>query len=222
MPAPRMRIGIFGDSAAGQELAAGLAAAGHALVRIDALTDCAEVDALILAIHATQLPRAVEAVETYIANGQIVIHTALAAGVQVLDPLETRGAVVVAAAPVSVNRWAVTTLDELGETIAGLLLGEMGATAIAKTDAERATLASRVAYAKMLARLTADARREVELLMDEETQPGADIDPAEVIDGYRYIHEPGLRRSYLEVARRFGEVEEAEDIEMWALQEENR
>ena len=217
-----MRIGIFGDSAAGQELAAGLAAAGHALVRIDALTDIGEGEALILAIHATQLPRAVEAVETYIANGQIVIHTALATGVQVLDPLETRGAVVVAAAPVSVNRWAVTTLDELGETIAGLLLGEMGVTAIAKTDAERATLASRVAYAKMLARLTANARREVELLMDEETQPSADIDPAEVIDGYRYIHEPGLRRSYLEVARRFGEVEEAEDIEMWALQEENR
>ncbi|WP_246818194.1 hypothetical protein [Corynebacterium sp. HMSC071F07] len=45
---------------------------------------------------------------------------------------------------------------------------------------------------------------------------------AEIIAAYRGITEPGMRRAFVEAARRFGEVFRREELEMWALQEENR
>ncbi len=217
-----MRVGLFGNSPAGHELAAGMQAAGHTVVPVVVLADAASCEALILAVDEARLPGAVELLAPTVRPGQIVIHTCLSLGVQVLDDLETRGAVVIAASPVSVQRWAVTTLDELGETIAGLILGEMGATGVAKTDAERGVLAARLAYAQMLTSLAESARHDVRLLMDEETDVGADADVHAVIAGYAHVDEPGLRRAYVEAARRYGEVEEREDMEMWALQEETR
>ena len=46
--------------------------------------------------------------------------------------------------------------------------------------------------------------------------------PAVVRFAYRGATDPGLRRSYVEVARRLGEVDGREELEMWALQEESR
>jgi len=51
---------------------------------------------------------------------------------------------------------------------------------------------------------------------------GEDMDTEEIIAAYRGATDPGLRRSYVEVARRLGEVDGREELEMWALQEESR
>lgn len=48
------------------------------------------------------------------------------------------------------------------------------------------------------------------------------LESSEVIAAFRSLEEPGMRRAYLEAARRMGEVYHREELEMWALQEETR
>lgn len=223
MPAPRMRVAVFGDSAAGRALAEAMARAGHSVEPLRELECARDYDALVLAVGETRLPAAVAQLAPHVADNQICIHTCLSKGVQVMDELEIAGAVVIAAAPVSSTRWAVTALDELGETIAALIVSEIGAVAVAKTDAERGPLAARVEYARMLSRLADAAAADVQRHMDSETQVeqmAPDLDAA--VAGLGHIEDPGLRRAYLEAARRVGEVDEVDELEMWAMQEESR
>lgn len=220
MPAPRMRVGVFGRSQAGFRLVEGMESAGHQVVVLSELSDVASCQTLILAVDEAGLPQAVSLIEPYVRPGLIVIHTCLALGVQVLDELETRGAVVIAVARVSAHRWVVTSLDELGETIAELIVGELGASAIVKSDAERGDLAAHVAYAQMLSNLSERAQLDVCKLMDWETVVGRDIDRRLVMDSLRHIEETSLRRVYVEAARRCGELHGDDELEMWALQED--
>lgn len=224
MAAPRMRVGHLGNSDAGTALAAAMAGAGHTVEPLTDLSQAGDYEALILGTNATQLPRVIAAVEPAIRRGQIVIHTVLSEGVQILDELEVKGAVVMALAPVLAERWVVTTLDELGETIAGLILGEAGIIGFPKTDAERPMVAAHVEQARMLRGLYQDAMRNVAMLMpseDTEDVPGFPSTDG-IIHAYRGIDEPGMRRAFLESARRTGELFHREDIEMWALQEETK
>ena len=149
---------------------------------------------------------------------------ALSRGVQVLDPLETRGCVVAALAPFALMRWAVTTLDELGETVVELNITEFRGEAVALSDAERPSFAARAYYAEMLRRLHISAAVDARFFPSAEEKPmvGEDMDTEEIIAAYRGATDPGLRRSYVEVARRLGEVDGREELEMWALQEESR
>lgn len=226
MTAPRMRIAVYGSSPAGLQLADGLAAAGHKVLPLRQLEGTgagdgvADAQCVILAVSPGLLPRVVELVAPHVRDGQIFIHTSLAQGVQVLDDLETRGAIVIAAAPVSVDRWAVTFLDELGGTIAGLLLGELGATGIEVPDAERALLAARVTHAQMLGALAAEAAEGVRRMMDADTTVGIDADHAQAIAAYPAVKDPGERRAFVEAARRYAEIEEIQELELWAIQED--
>lgn len=223
MAAPRMRVGHLGNSDAGADLAAAMAGAGHAVEPLADTARAGDYDALILGTTASQLPRAIAAVEPVVRRGQIIIHTALSEGVQILDDLEVKGAVVMALSPVLSERWVITTHDELGETIAGLILGEAGIIGFPQTDAQRPTTAARVEQARMLRALYDSAAADVARIVAEDVHdvPGTPSTDG-VIHGYRAIEEPGLRRAYLEYARRVGEVYHREDLEMWALQEETQ
>ena len=224
MRPPRMRVALFGRSSAGINLAGEMARAGHEIVEISNPAELSSFEALIIAVGDARLDAAVELLEPHVHRGLIAVHTCLSRGVQVLDPLETRGCVVAALAPIVSGRWAATTLDELGETIVELIAGEFHADVLALSDAERAPFAARVYYADMLHRLQVPAAREAEFFAPTEEWPpvGSDFDSQEVIAAYRGATDPGLRRSYVEVARRLGEVDGREELEMWALQEESR
>ena len=80
------------------------------------------------------------------------------------------------------------------------------------------------ALAEMLRRLHISAAVDAHFLSPSEEPPlvGEDMDTEEIIAAYRGATDPGLRRSYVEVARRLGEVDGREELEMWALQEESR
>ncbi len=198
-----------------------MSAVGHN-VELHGTPDTAgNFEALILSVEEAALPRLVAALTPDVYRGQIIVHTCLGAGVQALDELETRGAVVIAAAPLSPEYWAVTTADELGETIASLLLAEVGANALPIPESERGALSARVAHVQMLWTLTEDAMFKLEqslggVPLQEPGHPAA----RQVMASFEEIEDPGLRRTYVDCARRLGEVEHDEELELWALQKE--
>ena len=105
-----------------------------------------------------------------------------------------------------------------------LNITEFRGEAVALSDAERPAFAARAYYAEMLRRLHISASVDARFLPSAEEKPmvGEDMDTEEIIAAYRGATDPGLRRSYVEVARRLGEVDGREELEMWALQEESR
>ena len=224
MRPPRMRVALFGRSLAGFTLANAMERAGHEVQMLSDPAELASFEALIIAVGDARLEATVELLEPHVHHGLIVFHTCLSRGVQVLDPLETRGCVVAALAPFAHMRWAVTTLDELGETVVELNITEFRGEAVALSDAERPSFAARAYYAEMLRRLHISASVDARFLPSAEEKPmvGEDMDTEEIIAAYRGVTDPGLRRSYVEVARRLGEVDGREELEMWALQEESR
>ena len=224
MRPPRMRVALFGRSLAGFTLANAMERAGHEVQMLSDPAELASFEALIIAVGDARLEATVELLEPHVHHGLIVFHTCLSRGVQVLDPLETRGCVVAALAPFAHMRWAVTTLDELGETVVELNITEFRGEAVALSDAERPSFAARAYYAEMLRRLHISASVDARFLPSAEEKPmvGEDMDTEEIIAAYRGATDPGLRRSYVEVARRLGEVDGLEELEMWALQEESR
>ncbi len=224
MRPPRMRVAVFGRSLAGFTLANAMESAGHEVQMLSDPAELASFEALIIAVGDARLEATVELLEPHVHHGLIVFHTCLSRGVQVLDPLETRGCVVAALAPFALMRWAVTTLDELGETVVELNITEFRGEAVALSDAERPSFAARAYYAEMLRRLHISAAVDARFFPSAEEKPmvGEDMDTEEIIAAYRGATDPGLRRSYVEVARRLGEVDGREELEMWALQEESR
>ena len=224
MRPPRMRVALFGRSLAGFTLANSMERAGHEVQMLSDPAELSAFEALIIAVGDTRLEATVELLEPHVHRGLIAFHTCLSRGIQVLDPLETRGCVVAALAPFAPMRWAVTTLDELGETVVELNITEFRGEAVALSDAERPPFAARACYAEMLRRLHVSAAVDALFVSPSEEPPlvGEDMDTEEIIAAYRGATDPGLRRSYVEVARRLGEVDGREDLEMWALQEESR
>ena len=116
MRPPRMRVALFGRSPAGIDLAGEMARAGHEIVEISNPAELSSFEALIIAVGDARLDAAVELLEPHVHRGLIAVHTCLSRGVQVLDPLETRGCVVAALAPIVSGRWAATTLDAVSYT----------------------------------------------------------------------------------------------------------
>ena len=224
MRPPRMRVALFGRSLAGFTLANAMERSGHEVQMLSDPAELASFEALIIAVGDARLEATVELLEPHVHHGLIVFHTCLSRGVQVLDPLETRGCVVAALAPFAHMRWAVTTLDELGETVVELNITEFRGEAVALSDAERPSFAARAYYADMLCRLHISAAVDARFFPSAEEKPmvGEDMDTEEIIAAYRGATDPGLRRSYVEVARRLGEVDGRVELEMWALQEESR
>ena len=193
MRPPRMRVALFGRSLAGFTLANAMERAGHEVQMLSDPAELASFEALIIAVGDARLEATVELLEPHVHHGLIVFHTCLSRGVQVLDPLETRGCVVAALAPFALMRWAVTTLDELGETVVELNITEFRGEAVALSDAERPSFAARAYYAEMLRRLHISAAVDARFFPSAEEKPmvGEDMDTEEIIAAYRGATDPG-------------------------------
>ncbi len=232
MRAPRMRVGVYGDSRT-SSLPDLLSQVGHDVSYMDydpTPPTFEELDMVVLEVRDPLLEPAIESLAERARRGQIFIHTSLQHGVQVMDPLEVTGAVVIAMGELSPTRWAVSTVDELGDTIAELLLGELGASGVPCTDEERVRLAAAITYVEAVNSLSLDAMR---LLGDVV----GDIQEADDIASHRSrlvripeiaalraqwlsIDNPGQARAFRQVLRRVAETHHNQDAELWAIQEE--
>lgn len=228
MPAPRMRVGWFGRE---NRLRALLDAQGHEIADLHAPADAVDCEAIVISAAEAQLEGLVDALEPHIRRGQIVIHTNIGLGVQVLDPLEVHGALAMAIAHVGADRWVVTTSDELAQGIAEVLLFESGQVTLPKTDAERVEIAPKIAYAQMVRQLARAAHRDLKEVLDEEAVPPSEadgeflaprIETSDIYSAFQSITDPGFRKAFVEAARRVGEIERNMELEMWGLQEELR
>lgn len=219
MRAPRMRVALLGVSA----LADHMAGAGHTVTALQDPAEAADFDMVLLGSDAARVPALASLLETYVRPGLIVAHECLELGVQVLDELEVRGAVVISFGRITPRHWAVTCNDELSGTIGELLVGEAGANAVPLTDAERGPLAARVLHAAMLRQLAdaAEADFAAQLGEDLPLAIGGEARTAEVASAWKFERDPGRRRFYVELARRLGETRQRDDLEMWALQAEH-
>lgn len=132
MGAPRLRVWASESST----LASELARVGHT-VTVDAPVGEAPNNDLLLIDATAPL---IDALEPHVRHGQMVLHTSLRDGVQVLDPLEVRGAVVMAAHHIFDDFWVTSAADELGEATVSLLIGEIGGMAVPIADADRPVL----------------------------------------------------------------------------------
>lgn len=232
MRAPRMRVGVYGDSQT-SSLPDLLSKVGHDVSYMDydpSPPAFEDLDLVLLEVRDTLLESAIERLAERARRGQIFIHTSLQHGVLIMDPLEVTGAVVIALGELSPTRWAVTTLDELGDTIAELLLGELGASGVRCLDEDRVRLAAAITYVEAVNSLHWDAVRMLGELVGD-TQEAEDIaasrdrlprlpDAASLRAQWQAIDNPGQARAFRQVVRRVAETHRNQDIELWAIQEE--
>lgn len=235
MQAPRLKAAVLVDDsgATGTDIAEQLRGVGHQVTLVDDVEDAADHELVVLSVGEGRLPDLVGTLAARARRGQIYLHTSLGYGVQVLDPLETTGAIVVAAHQLGERLWATSAADELGETIVELLVGELGGTAIAVNDTQRARLAAARTYTGFLRSIRQDASNLLaealgnvayaEELVEEESAPArlADVNgPSGIAAQYAAIDDPGLARTYRELVRRTAELTRADDVELWAIQQE--
>ena len=200
------------------------------------ITDADEItdhELIVLAISEEALPEAVSALSARARRGQIYLHTSLGYGVQVLDLLETTGAIVGAAHQVNERLWVTEAADELGETIVELLVGELGGSAVRINESQRPRLAAALTYIGVLDTVRSDATnlfmealgdlQHVEELISTQ-RPGtrlADVDgPSGIAAQHDTIEDPGLARAFREMVRRTAQLSRADDVELWAIQQE--
>lgn len=225
---PRLTIGAVGGEG---EFSRALARAGHRVrpLSLDAPEDVTNVDLLLLdADDAQWLGEGVDTLAPYVRPRQMVIHTALLEGTQLLDAAETRGAVVMAAHNIFGAHWVTSAADELGETVIGLLIAEIGGTNHPIADTARPVIAAAVQLTAMertvrwdsfeLLRTAvedADAFEEDYLAARPGTAPAAG--PADMERMHRAIAELGTSRLFADIARRHAERTGDAEVELWAL-----
>lgn len=196
-----MRIGVIGDSAPGKLFAERLAQAGHKF------GTAADAEALILAVEEDRLPVAIDEAAGFVSSGTIVMHTCLTRGAQALDALETRGAIVAAVCPVDDEAWAVDALDELGETVATLLVFEAHGKYMLLDDADRPGFVARLYKREML--------REI-LAREGGGNDYVPLSTQQIMAGYN--GEP----AYLSYARRLAELRGDIELEFWGNNDRNQ
>lgn len=196
-----MRIGVIGDSAPGKLFAERLAQAGHKF------GTAADAEALILAVEEDRLPVAIDEAAGFVSSGTIVMHTCLTRGAQALDALETRGAIVAAVCPVDDEAWAVDALDELGETVATLLVFEAHGKYMLLDDADRPGFVARLYKREML--------REI-LAREGGGNDYVPLSTQQIMAGYN--GEP----AYLSYARRLAELRRDIELEFWGNNDRNQ
>lgn len=229
-----MRVGVYGESY--PTLSTLLEEAGHHIFHMDYHPEppaFAELDMVVLEVRDSLLEAAVERLSEQVRRGQIVIHTSLHHGVQIMDPLEVNGAVVIALGEISPTRWAVTTTDELGDTVAELLLGEIGASPFRYTEKERRRVAGLLTYVDALNSLRQEAMFRLREHQHDNEEPEEFISARGPLwpmpevqtlqEQWEAIEDPGFARSFRQVVRRVAETSRSrgsDDIELWAIQKE--
>ncbi len=178
----RLGVGIIGAGRVGPVLGAALAGAGHALVGISATTDDERdrVESMLPGVPVLEVPHLVERSELVVIAvpddqladlvaglaalgawqpGQLVLHTAAAFGVAVLDPARAAGAIPLAVHPALAftgtsvdlarlrDSWCAVTAPTPVLPIAQALVVEMGAEPIVIDEHDRPSYAEAVSAA---------------------------------------------------------------------------
>ncbi len=213
MPAPRLRVW----AAYGGRLADEFARVGHTVAVGEPFTEAANSELLLLDVtDPSHSPHLLTSIEPHVKHGQMVLHTLLDEGVQLLDPVEVRGAVVMAAHHIFDDIWVTAAADELGEATVSLLISEIGGTPFPVDDAQRPVLMA----AQRLRALEFEVRLDAYTLLRGEI-PGIEVKADEFLSGgerpYPYpqspeaieamrlaIADPGARELYEGLERRAG------------------
>ena len=223
--APRLSIGVFHNEFS--ELAHALEGVGHHVTYLSEVEQAADYEMVIIDVADHLLMDTVEQLAARVRDGQIYLHTVVGRGMQALDALETSGAVVGAVARLDHTHWAVSALDELGLTIAELLVTEIGGRAVEVPDSQR----DRLGAALLMQRLQEVVKQEtLTLLMESVGDPRAAASVVGPQKGgqlmehpstlERYLHsieDPGTARLFKDLLRRAAEVSGAHDVELWAM-----
>lgn len=230
MRGPRLKVGVLADEHDEIDLGLMLAGVGHDVSWIHHAAEARDFQLVVLSVIEEDLPDLVAELAAEARRGQIYLHTSLGHGVQVFDPLEPTGALVTAAHPLTEKLWAVAAVDELGETVVELLVGELGAEALHVPETQRSRLAAGMSYLGFLETIRTDAFSLLsEALGNEEKTLGitGELGQGRILHGVESVErelaaiaDPGRARSYRDLMRRTAELSGLQDIELWAIQEE--
>ena len=226
MTQPRLTIGVLGDKETVELFERG----GHTVRPINGDGDHLDVDMIVLDVPGVPLEVMVDRWLGEVRRGQLVLHTSLEYGVQVLDPLEVQGAIVMAAHRVWKDFWVASAADEIGESVLSLLIPEMGGNLTMIEDSQRPAIMAGKRMLKLVdvARqdafsLLAQALPAVELEVDEYwTLPGEgqnlQVNVPQLEQMYQTIEDPGVGRLFVELVRREASRSSAAAVELWAME----
>lgn len=226
---PRLLVGaVFGPT----PLAEQFERAGHTVRPLVIREDpgaVAHVDLVLLDAPSDEIRAACGILADYARPRQMFLHTALGEGQQLLDDVETAHAITMCAHNIFDNVWVTSAADELGETVVGLLIAEIGGVSMRINDTARPAIAAAQELRSLEAVLRDDA---LELLT--QAVPGFDAVAQQFLaagSGTRgtrttqqldalvgALPDPGVRRLFVDVVRRRSEIEQDTDTELWVIQ----
>ena len=189
MNSTRLGVGVIGAGRVGPLIAAALSRAGHSLVaitppseedteRVDAIVpgvtyaDPLEIversELVVLALPDRELPGFIEGLSIQKAwtTGQIVLHTSISHGLDVLDSARSQGAIPLALHPLMEftgtsmdlarmsGAWCVVSAPAVAEPIASALAVEMGMEPLVVAEQNRPEVASAIALATSFSHTT--------------------------------------------------------------------
>lgn len=225
MTQPRLTVGVLGD----QETVELFELAGHTARQINGDGGHLDVDMIVLDVPGVPLEVMVDRWLSEVRRGQLVMHTSLEYGVQVLDPLEVQGAIVMAAHRVWKDFWVASAADEVGESVLSLLIPEMGGNLTMIEDAQRPVIMA----GKRMLDLVDEARLDAfELLTQAVPAIGLELDEYWTLPGegqnlqvdvphleqmYHTIEDPSIGRLFVELERRQAARRGSSSVELWAM-----
>lgn len=231
MQAPRLRVGVFSDSSNFLTLGEDLASVGHQVRFLDAPREINDYELIVIDVKGVET--CVEELSAFVRQGQMFLLASMVHSITVLDPLEIAGGIVMSAYPLGHDRWVASSVDELGETIVGLLVGELGGSVIEVDESQRQQLAAALTYAGFMNTLRNDAMYfldeflgdievATDIVNDAKGNYHALLDLEALTAQYDAISNPGRKRLFRDLARRKAEISRAQDVELWAIQKEDR
>lgn len=225
--APRL---LIGNVAGGHALATGLERAGHSVVAVDADADpgaIQHVDLVVMGGDEAWVEGNADKLAPYARPRQMFLHSALGRGAQLLDAVEVNHAIVMCAHNVFADVWVTSAADEVGETVVGLLVAEMGGINVPVSDADRPALMAaqhlraleatvRQDAWELIGSVIADADAVRAEFFDAPGGPPAAADPAQLSRTADAIADPAVRRLFVDLARRSAERAGDTAGELWA------
>gem|GEM_PF-806379 len=226
---PRLVVGaVFGET----PLALKLEQAGHSVYPIDPVEDpgaIQQVDLVLLDGVTDGVEWAAERLSPFARPQQMFLHTALTHGPQLLDDVETAHAIVMCAHNLFADVWVTSAADELGETVIGLLVSEIGGTSVPVNDADRGLLGAAQRLRALESTLRFDAydlirsalpdvdAMQAEFFSAQSGSAETTMTPQELDWLFGAIEDPGIRRLFVDVQRRQAEQTRSTDVELWAF-----
>lgn len=172
---PLLRVGLYRGPGEASSLGEALERAGHTIAPCTAPDRAAQHDLVLLdSSDPDWLRFSAPRLEPYARRRQMFAHTCLSEGVQVLDAVELRGAVTMAAHEIQPGYWVTSAADDVGEAVVSLLVTQAGGVNLPVSDAQR----PRLAAAARLSELAAVAQLDALELLGREL-PGIVVDARE-------------------------------------------